>query len=104
MKVIKRFCVENCAAEPNLIESTLSRSEPPAAAETGLIMNLVNTLPIESVVDAAAIKLFALFAKYLSWVQKLLSVALRSTFLLQSALNVKSFAVNESLEFRGPLV
>ena len=61
--VIKRFCVVNCAAAPNLISSTPSRSEPPEAAETGVTVKLVSVSFNESDKVKAATKLFALFAE-----------------------------------------
>ena len=52
--------MEKRAAAENLILSTDSRSAPPEAAETGVIVKLVNGSLNESTAEDRAIKLFAL--------------------------------------------
>ena len=52
----------NWRGAENLMLSTLSRSAPPAASPTGLIVKSVKLLPNESESVAVATKLFALLA------------------------------------------
>jgi hypothetical protein len=55
LNVTSLFCVENCAAAPNLIESIDSLIEPPAATVTVVIVIFVNPLIVEFGTKAAAL-------------------------------------------------